>query len=294
MWVYMKTILLLLGLVVSAFGNDTSLHDGRFGPVPFDVAMGGESPVRMVEEHIEVGFGYQFSDVHCTFTFQNTTKEKVVQLVGFPDVGAAVDEVVRRERDKEYASVIGERVNTSVIKGMVTRVDGEVVKAKLRFGEVKPGENGDGTTVWDFYGKRGVRAWYVMEVNFPPGKAVKVERTYRVKNGASALGVAFFEYTTATGGVWKGTIGRLQVDVTLRDEGMKVKDLVWPGTKLNDVDTLEGELVRFATQPGRSAWKVVDDTHLRLVWRDFEPRTEKNHRGFSLSRRFHGFDPTEK
>lgn len=30
--------------------------------------------------------------------------------------------------------------------------------------------------------------------------------------------------------------------------------------------------------------------HLRLVWTVFEPRTEKNHRGLSLSRRFHGWD----
>ena len=66
----MKTTLLLLAASCSAvLANDTSLNEGRFGPVPLS---GGESPVRMVAEHIEVAFGKKDTTVHCTFTFRNT------------------------------------------------------------------------------------------------------------------------------------------------------------------------------------------------------------------------------
>ena len=45
-----------------------------------------------------------------------------------------------------------------------------------------------------------------------------------------------------------------------------------------------------ATAPERIGWEIVDDTHLRLIWKDFEPRTQKDRRGFRLSRPWHGFE----
>src|SRR4030095_16453269 len=90
-----RTILLFLATAASLLANDTSLHDGRFGPEPLD---GRECPVRMVAERIEVDFGYRYTDVHCAFTFRNTlNNDAVEQLVGFPDVGAALEEMNRRE-----------------------------------------------------------------------------------------------------------------------------------------------------------------------------------------------------
>ncbi|MHA3772323.1 hypothetical protein ACXR0O_12385 [Verrucomicrobiota bacterium sgz303538] len=278
-----KPILILLAGSLPLLANDTSLHDGRFGPEPLGET---ESPVRMVAEHIEVAFGYQYTDVHCTFTFRNTLKDQAVeQLVGFPDIGAAVHEMGRRE--PERADAIGETVNTSEIRQMRTSVNGKPVQSVLKFGEVNPGTDTDGTAVWSFDRKHGVRAWYTMQVNFPSGEDVTVERRYRVQNGASALGVAFFCYTTATGGVWNGSIGRLQADVTLRD-GLTVDQLLWPGAKVHE-GKLVGDSLEFATKPARKEWQVRDAKHLRLVWKDFEPRTEKNRRGFSLSRPFHGW-----
>lgn len=277
---------LMLAIAGAAIANDTSLHDGRFGPEPLDANGGAESPVRMECEHLEMSFGYRFTDVRCTFTFRNTQADGAIeQLVGFPDIGAACKEMQRR--DSKHADVLGERVNTAPLSDVRTFLNGQEAKAELRYGDVKPGGDTDGTTVWSFDRKSGVRAWHVVRATFPAGQAVTIERRYRVQNGASALGVAFFHYTTATGGVWYGSIGRLQADVMLRD-GMKVADLVWPGAKVHG-EKLEGELATFATQPARSDWMVLDDTHLRLVWTDFEPRTEKNHRGFSLSRPFHGW-----
>ena len=107
----MKNPLSLLALLVAAsggvFANDTSLHDGRFGPVPLS---GRESPVRMVAEHLEVEFGYRESEVHCTFTFRNTQAgPPVKQLVGFPDVGAAEDEQLRRDKQIILAGALTDR-----------------------------------------------------------------------------------------------------------------------------------------------------------------------------------------
>lgn len=269
----------LLAGVAQLCANDTSLHDGRFGPEPLE---GGESPVRMVREHIEVGFGYRDTDVHCTFVFRNTLKDRPVeQLVGFPDIGAAMDEIARRE--PRYADSIRDAVNTSTLRRMRTRVNGHAVRSELKMGEARPGHDPDGSAVWSFDGKRGVRAWHTVRVTFPVGKDVIIERFYTVDNGSSVLGVRFFQYTTATGGVWHGRIGRLQADVTLRDR-LTADRLIWPGMK-PAADLIKGEDAKYATTPGQKSWQVLDPKHLRLVWTDFEPRTEKNHRGFSLSRR---------
>jgi hypothetical protein len=277
----MKTSFLLFLAATTALANDTSLHDGRFGPEPLG---GGESPVRMMTEHIEVEFGYKNTDVHCTFVFRNTGKKGTVeQLVGFPDIGAAVDEAQRREPD----SVIKQSVNTTGIRNLRTFVDGKAVKSVLRLNEAKTGNDPDGTVVWATNKKSGLRAWHTMRVNFPAGQDVTIERRYRVQNGTSALGVAFFHYTTATGAVWKGTIGRLQADVTLRD-GLTVDDLKWPGAEVIG-DRLEGDFAKYATQPKRTQWQVIDKNHLRMVWTDFEPREQEDRRGFGLSRPFHGW-----
>jgi hypothetical protein len=241
----------------------------------------------MVAERIEVDFGYRYTDVHCAFTFRNTlNNDAVEQLVGFPDVGAALEEMNRRE--PQNADTLGEMVNTSPIRKMRTQVNGRTMKSQLQFGDARSGGNEEGTAVWSLNGKAGVRAWHTMRVNFPAGKDVTIERKYRVQNGASALGVAFFQYATATGGVWKGTIGHLRVDVKLRD-GLTVDQLVWPGAKMHG-EKLDGEFLKFATTPGRRSWQVLDPKHLRLEWADFEPRTEPEHRGFSLSRPFKGWN----
>ncbi|HEV7406275.1 MAG TPA: hypothetical protein VGO11_25225 [Chthoniobacteraceae bacterium] len=274
------TVLLCTGSL--ALANDTSLHDGKFGPEPLS---GGESPVRMVAEHIEVSFGYRYTQVHCTFTFRNVqSKAAVEQIVGFPDVGAALAEVERR--DPAHADAMGERVNTAPLRKLRTLVNHEPRKAELQFRDVPRAEGNDGTVVSFFDRERGgVQAWHTFKASFPPGKDVVVERIYSVQNGATMEpNVAFFHYTTRTGAPWHGTIGRLQADVTLLD-GLTADQLAWPSAKLDE------DRIKYSTQPARGAWKVLDKHHLRLVWTDFEPRDEAARRGFSLARPFHGWEP---
>jgi hypothetical protein len=270
---------LLSILCVTARGNDTSLHNGRYGPEPLDTATGQESPVRMVAEQLEVQFGKRRTTVHCTFTFRNTRKSGTIeQLVGFPDTGAAEAELRRVSLRKGNPDPEIDR--SAPLEHLRTWVNGRRVKSELRYGHTRPSDakDSEGTDwMWD-PARESVRAWHTVSVTFPAGQDVTVERQYSVENGWAVGGIAFFGYTTATGGVWKSTIGRLQADVTLRD-GITVDDLIWPGTKNF------GEVVpaNYRMSPGRSGWQVIDRTHLRMVWNDFEPRTQPNRRGFTLA-----------
>ena len=106
---------------------------------------------------------------------------------------------------------------------MRTFVNGVEQKSKLRYGWVKEIDGID-TPVEKPDKDTGLMAWHALEVTFSPGQDVTVERRYRTHSGEQVYGVHFFYYTTATGGVWQGTIGRLQADVTLKD-GLKVDDL---------------------------------------------------------------------
>jgi hypothetical protein len=36
------------------------------------------------------------------------------------------------------------------------------------------------------------------------------------------------------------------------------------------------------TQPARAGWQIQDPTHMRLVWNNFEPRTQRDRTGFAL------------
>jgi hypothetical protein len=263
----------LLAFAISATANDGAMHAGSRGPEPLEKT---ESPVRMVSEHIEVQFGAKRSTVHCTFRFRNTQIDApVTQLLGFPDEGAAIKGASERGwplRDEHLMP----------ITRMGAAVNGRPVESKLHLVDVAPGDEGGRFAFWDPHHEHGISAWYTLEVNFPVGRDVTVERFYTVENGWSMAGVTFFHYTTETGAAWKGSIGRLQADVTLRD-GLTVSKLVWPGTVVRE--TRFEEKGPHTTSPARSVWHARDARHLRLVWKDFEPRTEPEHCGFTVSRR---------
>jgi len=262
----------LLAISVSVLANDGAMHAGSRGPEPLEKT---ESPVRMVSEHIEVEFGAKRSMVHCTFRFRNTQADApVTQLLGFPDEGAAIDHAAKR------GWPLADPTLSPIIR-MRTAVNGRPVKSKLHIVEVAPGEEGGHFAFWDAHHQHGVSAWYTLEVNFPVAREVIVERFYTVENGWTMPGVKYFHYTTETGAAWKGTIGRLQADVTLLD-GLKASRLVWPGTMVRESKFDEKD--HATTSPARAMWQVRDARHLRLMWNDFEPRSESEHRGFTVSR----------
>jgi hypothetical protein len=247
----------LLLLAPSLWANDTAVHDGHAGPTPIGGKHGPESVIRMVRERLEIAFGREGTTVKATFVFRNTkTDAPARQTVGFPD------------RTAMAAEETFEQDFSGPIENLHTFVDGEKRSARKlrawvreRDGFDEPAKAGDDDAF--------ERIWHAIDVEFPVGRDVVIERRYRVPNGTSVAGPpqTFFEYTTATGGVWKGTIGEMVAEVTLGD-GLTVKDLLWK----------EG-----GVSPPRKAWEEIAPNRLRLVWKDFEPRTQADRRGFRLA-----------
>ncbi|MDR3404532.1 MAG: hypothetical protein P4L99_18670 [Chthoniobacter sp.] len=282
-------VLLLGTLRLSA--DDTALNEGGYGPQPVGGVHGPESIIRMQSEELHIAFGKKWTEVDAKFVFRNTKKgAPAVQIVGFPDIGAAQSEAIRRDPKREKVFAVEQETPISgVLHGMRTFVNGVEQKSKLRYGWVKE-INGIDTPVEKFDDHTGLMAWHALEVTFPPGQDVTIERHYRTESGSQVYGIHFYYYTTATGGVWQGTIGHMQADVTLKD-GLKVDDLAWHGGKLPRIQSYEGSMV---TKPNRKEWQVLSPTQMRLVWDNFEPRTEKNHRGFQVVTKADAVPPGEQ
>ncbi|HVF70821.1 MAG TPA: hypothetical protein VM940_04355 [Chthoniobacterales bacterium] len=258
----MKLVILLFFLSLSAaLANDTAIVDGSDGPAPLGSRLGPESVIRMVRERLEITFGSKDTAVHATFVFLNMkTDAPAKQTVGFPDRSAMIK------------AGIDESDINGPIRDLVTLVDGQQRKSRQvrgwvieRDGLDEPAKAGDkGATE---------RIWHAIDVEFPVGKEVVIERRYKVANGSSVAAdpEVYFNYTTATGGVWKGTIGELIADVTLTD-GLTVDSLLWNGAQ------------GAGMSPAKNHWRIQSPTRMQLVWKDFEPRTDKQRRGIKVSR----------
>ncbi len=245
-----------------SWANDTALHDGRDGPAPLGDRHGPESVIRMVREHLAITFGKEETAVRATFVFRNTkTDAPARQIVGFPD------------RTKMFHNEMDDGSDLSgPLQDLVTFVNGKERKSRPLRGWVK---ERDGFDTPARRGEKGAfeQIWHAIDVEFPVGREVTIERHYRVPNGGTVAEmppVTFFQYTTATGGVWKGTIGEMIAGVTLTD-GLTVDDLLWKSSSGSGVS------------PARPDWRILSPTKMRLVWKDFEPRTEPEHRGFQIA-----------
>lgn len=199
--------------------------------------------------------------MRATFVFLNTKRNAPArQTVGFPDLTAMA----------ATGSYDGADF-TGPIRSLVTLVNGRERESRQLRGWVN---HRDGIDEPAPSGEKGEfeRIWHAIDVEFPVGKEVVIERRYRVSNGNSVAAApeVFFEYTTATGGVWKGTIGEMIADVTLED-GLTVDRLLW--------DSASGT----GMSPGRQHWRIQSPTKMQLVWKDFEPRTESNRRNFRIA-----------
>jgi hypothetical protein len=258
--------LALLFIASCALANDTAIQDGSDGPAPLGDRRGAESVIRMVREHLEITFGKKKSKVHATFVFRNTKRDAPArQTVGFPDRTAMAK---LPDSDGDISGPI---------EDLVTLVNGKEQKSRQLRGWVK--DNG-GMDEPAKSGEKGAfeRIWHAIDVVFPVGKEVVIERLYQVPNGSSVASdpEVTFHYTTATGGVCQGTIGEMIADVTLAD-GLTIEALLWNGS------------LGAGMSPKREQWRVESPTRMQLVWKDFEPRTEPDHRGFKIAR---PMDPT--
>jgi len=257
----LTTLVLLLSLPAGA--NDSAMNDGAYGPEPLGWRPGAESVIRMVDEKLQIDFHPDHSLVRVKFTFRNTGTTPARQLLGFPDQSAANEISMALERDG--INVMGQ------MEEVVTLLDDEETWSDRRTGYVRWDDSGSWQPVTGVTDDSMPMVWWTFWVDFPVNKDVTVERRYRVRNGAQAGGPTWFEYTTATGAAWRGTIGALTADVYLHD-GLTADDIVW----WNDGGRLT------PAPPAGSGWSRVTPTHLRLQWRDFEPGSQEDRRGFRV------------
>lgn len=247
---------LLLGLTHSlATANDAAMNDGSSGPEPVGWRSGAESIIQMKSEHIAVHFGVKRSQVTAQFTFLSHKKSgPAKQKLGFPDYS-------RSELDGDIAGPI---------ENLVTKVNGQVVPSKLEEGYFEEIIKEDGSIFYesrpkpaagDEYGPVRKYAWYIIEVEFPVGEEVLVERSYELPSGASSMNESFFIYETRTGAAWRGDIEQLTAEVTFAP----------------DVRT---DLILFEPQD-EWTWNS-DKTKATLVWKDFEPREDEGRQYFEV------------
>ncbi len=257
-----------------SFADDSAMNEGAYGPEPRGATKGEESIIRMESEQISVKFGRETSDVIARFVFRSgKAGAPARQLVGFPDIGASYEEGKRRDPKGNAPWQPQENV-TGALENLKTFVDGQEVKSDLQYGYIiedeavgwKPGTPREGTLM----------AWHTMWVNFPPDRDVVIERRYRAPNGEMVGGIVMFEYLTVTGAAWRGTIGQMDVDVTL--DGWTVDDLAWKtgGSRPQIFETGPW------SEPDKPFWKILTPTHLQFTWKDFEPRTQLDRRAFRL------------
>lgn len=239
-----------------ALANDAAMNDGAAGPEPIGWRSGEESIVQMKREALDIRFGTETTHVVAKFTFLSHKKGgPATQKLGFPDDS-------RSELDGD---VIGP------IENLVTRVDGEVVDSELVEGWYRQIVKPDGSVFYEQAAQPSTEdadplvrkyAWHVVEVVFPEGREVVVERTYDCPSGIDTSMNAFFHYETRTGGAWRGEIEELVAAVSFDD-------------------TVRTDLVSFDPRDGWS-WDR-DRTTATLVWKHFEPRTDEGRQYFSVN-----------
>ncbi len=265
----------VMASVAAVWADDSAMNDGAFGPEPLGGFGGKESIIAMTSEHLEFKMGRQFTEVTARFTFRSAKPgSPAKQIVGFPDVGAAVEESQRRD-PSEQASWHNHDNTAGVLQELRTFLDGAEVKSKLKYDYIKTGADGAWQAATPQTGY--LMAWHVVPVSFPPGRDVVIERKYRTANGSAVYGITSFAYITHTGSNWRGPIGELTADVEFRD-GLSIKDLAWNDASLPKFQKISS----WFSQPDRSEWTVPDSTHMHLVWRDFEPRDQVNRRAIIL------------
>ncbi|BCU77157.1 hypothetical protein [Luteolibacter sp. LG18] len=260
----MKHLLPLAFVIGTTLANDTSLPPAIPGPEPLGAIKGEESVIRMVSEKIDITFGKHQSKVHCRFVFRSTKPDAPAkQIVGFP-----------------ASAVSDDYVDVSSITQMTTRVDGKEVVTQKETGWFQSKGSAPSGGLGDVpQGEPAPKpvTYHTMEVTFPPDRDVIIERDYIADNGSSVLGDHTFDYTTLSGAIWQGSIGR--AEFTLNLDGLTVDDLAFEdGPQKRDPRWQ----MTFCS-PNKECWKVESPTKLTMVWENFEPAVHKTRQGIFLT-----------
>jgi hypothetical protein len=255
---FMRHLILPLLLTLPLAANDSGINAAADSPLPVGAFAGEESVIRMVSEKIDITFGRETSRVHCVFVFRNTRKSgDAKQTVGFPDfidTGGDVGRIISMR-----SKVNGKEVEAEIKRGhFITTMD--MPRAVL-------GETNDLRASADFH---------CIDVTFPADEDVVIEREYTVENGGSVMHDTRFSYTTLTGAIWQGTIGRAEFSVTL--DGWTIDDLAFE----DGPQKIEPRRQATFCSVNKSEWKIESPTKMSLVWENFEPAVHLSRRGISL------------
>lgn len=248
--------LLLLAFTTILSANDAAMNDGASGPEPVGWRSGQESIVQMKREALDIHFGTDTTHVLAKFTFLSHKEGgTAVQKLGFPNSSRSqIDGDISGPIENLVTRVNGEKVESELVEGwfqQIVKPDGSIFYERKE--KPAPGEE---------FGLVRKYAWHVIEVEFPEGEEVVVEREYDCPSGLYSVMAAFFIYETRTGGAWKNDIEELVANVTFDD-------------------SVRTDLVVFTPRQG---WEWNGDrTAATLRWENFEPRTNDDRHYFEVS-----------
>jgi len=275
----------------SALANDTTLNLSVYPPRPIGAS---DLHVRMKSEHITIHFGREESRVEVEFVFENLADYEATAWVGFPDEdllnrylsfiavdnshepsawqfynmwedefgGPAADPAESRIEDfKTWMRLASEPESSSVeLPYSIIRIE--------RTTSFVPDLTDFPNAKWELQmALNGLLVCRAFELTWGPKQSLVVGHSYKTANGANVLGQVLFQYTLETGGNWRGTIGRADIDLYLED-GWQASDL-----RFKEKQPQEYEIP--FTVPDASEFEQVSDTHLSATWRDFEPQGER-------------------
>lgn len=261
------TVTFITSGFASAVADDTVMNALVNPPEPI---LGEDSRVRMDKEELDVYFSLWETTVDVRFHLRNLTPARVKLKVGFPDTymqGKYIRELEYGERNSFTNSTLGDvywwpssaRGFRTWLDTRENTVETQVYRLQKSFAYTDS-PYGDFAADWKYMSYQGeLKLWHTFDVVWEPGETHIVGHTYRVRNGhvSVASGMPFFSYWLGTGSTWAGTIGRLEVNVYLLG-GLTADDMAF------------GEY--YMEHP---EWEIVSPTHLRLVWKDFEPTGAK-------------------
>lgn len=221
--------------------------DGReWGRLHGNQLQGDESVIRMVSEKIDIRFAKTGSEVHCRFVFRSgKATGDGMQLVGFPDI-------------------LGHEDYAGVIRKLETFVDDRKVESrkergwfaaepfgspKCGLGKAPPETRPEHVQLADFH---------VITVTFPPDKDVIIERHYFANNSIDVTGTIWFDYSTHTGAVWRGTIAQADFHVEL--DGLTLDDHAFEDGPQNFPPRSQFDWCA----PNRAEWRIVSPTELMM------------------------------
>ena len=274
----------------AALANDTSLNVNVDPP---RLLSAEALPVRMQSEHITIHFGREQSSVTVEFVFENLEDNEVSAWVGFPDEdllnrylsfispasvpGGDVWSYYNMYEDELAGTAPGpDGSRIQNFQAWTRPADAPAASATdlpysimriERLAASVPSLDGFPNGTWEPQADvNNLLVCRAFQLTWAPKQSLVVGHSYKTSNGGNTLGQTLFQYTLATGGNWRGTIGRADIDIYL--DGWKASDLHFKSKQPQEYE------IPF-TIPGEGELEKVSDTHLKATWRDFEPRSER-------------------